>query len=401
MADALGPYLDDAGLRSYCERARAAGRLALDVEFIRERTYFPRIALVQLAVGDDAALVDPLGECDPAPLDDVISDRAVVKVLHAAVQDLEIFFVRTRRPPANIFDTQIAAALVGLGGQLAYGALVQKMLGVSIPKGESYTDWLQRPLSREQERYALSDVAHLLPLHDRLSERLRELGREAWVAEECAHFEEPGLYEQDPSTVWRRVRRSGALGPRGLAILRELAGWREAEAREDDRPRRRVLEDDTLVELARMAPATLDDLRRFRGLHPRALARSGEAIVAAIQRGLAIPDADCPRTEPFEKLDQDAALAAEFLDACLRALASRASIAPGTIGTRAEIEELVARHRAGTLHEGDVPIFRGWRRTLIGDDLLAFLRGETAVSLDPASGAPRFTARGKSLDTGR
>ncbi len=383
----------DRELRGFCDAARAAGRLALDVEFIRERSYYPKIALVQLGVGGDVALVDPLGAVDLAPLDALLADAAVTKVLHSGSQDLEIFWLRTRRSPANVFDTQVAAALVGLGTQVAYGALVYRVLGVTLPKGEGFTDWLARPLSAEQERYALEDVRHLCPLHDALGERLRALGRERWVAEECRHFEDPEFWVEEPRTLYRRVRRNGVLSPRGLAVLRELAIWREKEAEERDRPRRSIVADEVLVELARMAPARQEDLRRFRGLHPQALARSADRILAAIQRGLALPEAECPHGDSVPRLDASALLAVDFLDSCLRALAERAEIAPSTIGTRAELEELVREHRAGTLDEEAIPIFHGWRRALIGNDMLAVLRGETSMYLDPETGAPRFEPR--------
>ncbi len=391
-------------LARIADTARREGRLGLDVEFIRERTYFPQLALIQLSAGSELGLLDPTSDLSLAAIEDLIVDPSVCKVLHAAAQDLEIFAARTGTPPRNIFDTQIAAALVGMGHQLPYSGVVSRVLGIAIEKGESFTDWLRRPLSAEQERYALEDVRHLLPLHDRLAERLQALGRTAWIQEECRHYEELRFYQPDPRALHWKVRRTGALDPRRLAILEELAIWRDREARAVDRPRRNVLSDEILVELVRFAPEREEDLSRFRGIPGGLLRRSGAELVAAIRRGKSRPDKDCPRPEARQRLEPAEALAADFLDACMRAYCHSAQIAPAMIASRSDLEALVWEFRHGVLANAptdsdgaaaalELAVLGGWRGDLIGKSLLAVLRGEVRVYLDPSGGLPRFEPR--------
>src|SRR5712691_2210478 len=254
-----------APLRRLCAQAQVEGRFALDLEFIREHSYVPRLALIQMAVSDTCAIIDPLEVHDLSPLLELCKSPQTLKVLHAAGQDTEILHWHAGIISENIFDTQIAAALVGLGDQLSYARLVDQLLGVSLSKGESYSDWLQRPLSPAQTAYALDDVRYLLPLHDALGQRLEAMGRAAWLTEECRKFANPALYQRDPQKLFRRIRRSNALSSQGLAILRELAIWRDREARQRDRPPGSVLHDELLVEIARKAPRLPDDLQRLRG----------------------------------------------------------------------------------------------------------------------------------------
>jgi ribonuclease D len=375
------------------DQARADGRIGIDLEFIRERTYFPQLALVQLAVGESHVLIDPLGPVKLDALDALIGDPSVVKVFHAAKQDLEIFFLRTRTPPRNIFDTQIAAALVGLGGQVAYGGLVRQLLGVRLEKGESYSDWLRRPLTASQERYALDDVVYLLPALDRLTAQLESLGRASWMQAECAHYEDPQTFVPEPSTLYRRVKRYRALNPRAMAALRELAIWREAEAVRRDRPRRSVVRDEVLIEIARKGPRSVGALTHTRGLHPEELRTSGADMVASVARGLAVPDDQCPQTPTQTRapVNADAGLAADLVMACLRTVCQREQIAPEMITNRAGVEQLVVEHRSGAT--ADHPVLQGWRGDLVGRDLLAILEGRAGIYLDPESGRPQFEAR--------
>lgn len=378
-------------LHALIEQARTDGRIGIDLEFIRDRTYFSRLALVQIAVGDTHALIDPLGPVRLDALDALISDPDVVKVLHAGKQDLEIFYQRTQTPPRNVFDTQIAAALLGLGEQISYGGLVSKVVGVTLEKGESYSDWLRRPLTPSQERYALNDVVHLLPAHTRLSERLTALGRVDWMQAECAQYEDAETFAPDPRTVYRRVKGYRKLNRRALAVLRELAIWREEQAMERDRPRRSVAGDEVLLTLARKQPTRTPALTHTRGLHPAERQRSGVALIAAVRRGLAVPDDDCPTTEKRTSIAGDAALAADLLMSGLRVLCQHEAIATSMIAHRADVEALVIAHR-----EGDAsahPLLNGWRRALVGDDLLALLEGRAALYLDPTSGQPGIEAR--------
>ena len=381
-------------LRRLCAQAQTEGRLAIDLEFIRENTYAPQLALIQIAVSDTCAIVDPLSVDDLSPLVEVLTDAGVLKVLHAAGQDVEVLHWHTGRLAKPIFDTQIAASMVGLGEQLSYGRLVDALLGVSLTKGESYSDWLRRPLLPSQTKYALDDVRYLLPIHDRLSKRLDTMGRTAWVADECRKFTEPAQYERDPRTLYRRIRNGKSLSPQGLAILRELAAWRDDEARQRNRPHGRVLSNEILVDLARRAPQTPADLQRLRGLPQRELERSAGTILAAVQRGLEVPEADHPQPESQNhRLTPTEELTVKFLDASLKALCQREKLPPSFIANRNDLETLVRRYRKDRLATEGSPVLEGWRGELVGKDLLAVLEGRLSLHLHPKTGKVTFTAR--------
>ena len=381
-------------LRRLCEQAQTEGRLAIDLEFIRENTYAPQLALIQIAARDTCAIVDPLTVDDLSPLVEVLTDPDILKVLHAAGQDIEIMHWHTGKLAEPIFDTQIAASMVGLGEQLSYGRLVDTLLGVSLAKGESYSDWLRRPLLPSQTKYALDDVRYLLPMHDQLSKRLHAMGRAAWAADECRKFTDPALYERDPRTLYRRIRLGRNLSPQGLAILRELAAWRDDEARQRNRPPGRVLSNETLVDLARRGPQTHADLQRLRGLPQREFERSADAILTAVQRGLEAPEADQPQPESRDhRLTPSEELIVKFLDASLKALCQREKLPASFIASRSDLETLVRRYRQDRLAIEGSPMLEGWRGELVGKDLLAVLEGRLSLYLHPKTGKVTFTTR--------
>ncbi len=381
-------------LRRLCAQARTEGRLAIDLEFIRENTYAPQLALIQIAVSDTCAIVDPLTVDDLAPLVEVLTGTDVLKVLHAAGQDVEVLHWHTGKLAGPIFDTQIAASMAGLGEQLSYGRLVDALLGVSLTKGESYSDWLRRPLLPSQTKYALDDVRYLLPMHDRLSKRLDAMGRAAWAAAECRKFTDPALYERDPRTLYRRIRNGKNLSSQGLAILRELAAWRDDEARQRNRPHGRVLSNEILVDLARRAPQTRDDLQRLRGLPQRELERSTDALLTVVQRGLEVPEADQPQSENRDhRLTPSEELTVKFLDASLKALCQREKLPASFIANRNDLETLVRRYRKDRLPTEGSPVLEGWRGEMVGRELLAVLEGRLSLHLHPKTGKVTFTAR--------
>ena len=381
-------------LRRLCAQAQSEGRLAIDLEFIRENTYVPQLALIQVAVSDTCAIVDPLTVDDLSPLVEVLTAPGVLKVLHAAGQDVEVLHWHTGRLAEPIFDTQVAASLVGLGEQLSYGRLVDNLLGVSLAKGESYSDWLRRPLLPSQTKYALDDVRYLLSMHDRLSKRLDAMGRAAWAAGECRKFSDPALYERDPRTLYRRIRNGKNLSPQGLAVLRELAAWRDAEAQQRNRPHGRVLSNEILADLARRAPQTRADLQRLRGLPQRELERSTDAILAAVQRGLDVPEAEQPQPEnQNHRLTPAEELTVKFLDASLKALCQREKLPASFVANRHDLETLVRRYRKDRLDAEGSPVLEGWRGELVGKDLLAILEGRLSLHLHPKTGKVTFTDR--------
>ena len=381
-------------LRHLCKQAQREGRLAIDLEFIRENTYAPQLALIQIAVSDTCAIVDPLTVHDLSPLLEALTDTETLKVLHAAGQDIEVFHWHADILAKPIFDTQVAASMAGLGEQLSYGRLVDALLGVSLTKGESYSDWLRRPLLPSQTKYALDDVRYLLPMHDRLSRRLEEMGRVSWAADECRKFTNPALYERDPQTLYRRIRHGKNLPSQGLAVLRELAIWRDDEARQRNRPVGRILSNEALVDLARRTPQSQSDLQRLRGLPQRELERSADALLAAVQRGLAVPEADQPQAENREhRLTPTEEMIVKFLDSGLKVLCQREKLPPSFVGNRSDLETLVRRYRKDRLTAEGSPMLEGWRGDLVGKDLLAILEGRLSLHLHPKTGKVTFTAR--------
>lgn len=378
-------------LRELCEQAKNDGRLALDVEFIREQSYIPKLALIQLAVGDVCAIVDPLEVEDLSPLFELVTSPETLKILHAASQDMEVLYWRTRQSPAWIFDTQIAAAMVGLGEQLSYSNLVDRVLGVRLEKDESYSAWLQRPLSDSQIEYALNDVRYLLRLHDHLAERLERLERTNWSQEECRKYEGLERYERDPQQLFRRIRRGNNLSPTGLSILRELAAWRDQEAQARDKPPGSVLHDEQLVDIARRAPRTLDDLQRFRGLSSKIVERSASDILAMVARGLAVPEAERPQPKRGHRTSQNEKVMVRFLDACLKALCVREKLPVSAVANRNDLESLVRHHRQGRLATAGSPLLEGWRGELVGQTLIEVLEGRLHVFINPKTGEVSFS----------
>ncbi len=364
---------------------RRHGVFALDMEFERERSYWPRLQLLQVAVPGLVAAVDPLALDDLAPLYELIADPAIEKVTHAGRQDAEIFYLKTGRPPAAIYDTQIAAALVGLGEQVGYAVLVQRLLGVRVAKHERVTDWGRRPLSAAQLEYALNDVRHLLQVRDALDADLRELKRETWFREETGFYSDPELYRQDPDRLYMKVSRWRSLDRRGLGVLRELVAWREEEARRRDLPRQRVVPDDVLVELAGRRPQRVADLAPLRRLHPKEIERGGEGIVAAVSRGLALPEAQLPSPPKPPREDPDASLAADLLTVALRLRAREIRIAPSYLGNQKDVLELV--NWLADRRQGAPPhLHAGWRREVVGEDLAAIYEGRGSLRIDPGQG---------------
>jgi len=359
------------------------------MEFQRERTFRPRLQLVQVSLPDEPLLIDPLALPDLDPLWELVADPDVETIVHAGAQDMEIVFVRSGLLPRNVFDTQIAAALMGLGDQIGYANLISRMLHKRLKKGETVTDWSISPLSPGQIEYALDDVRYLHEIRARLWSRLTELGRSEWLKEEVEHYGDQGTYERDPETLWMRISRMRSLDRKGLTILRELAIWREEEAARRDEPRGRIVADETLVEIARRTPKRPEDMKPLRTLHPRELARSGPAIVAAVARGLARPESGWPELEPVKAEDERFSISVDLLEVVLRARALEHEIAPSYLGTRADIARLIhstLESKNGGEDEPVPQLLTGWRRDLVGDELVAFLEGRASLRIDEATG---------------
>ncbi len=353
------PALADLG------RALASAEwVALDTEFVRERTYFARLCLIQIATPGWLAMIDPLALPDISPLLDALDTARPVKVLHAARQDLEVFHDLDGRVPAPVHDTQIAAAFLGHDDQIGYGALVQTLLGVTLDKAHTRTDWARRPLSPEQLQYARDDVRYLAGLYPLILEQLEARGRRDWFEQECERLVDPALYRADPAEAWRRLKGGGRLPPDAQQVLRELAAWRERRARERNLPRGWVLRDAQLLEIARRQPDTPARLAEAAGLEERALKRMGEDLLECVRAGR--------QAEPVALWAESARLTdeetkrAERIGAELKALAAEQGIAPALLGTRREIERLARGASASAL-------LAGWRGTILGERLRALL----------------------------
>ena len=388
------PYVtDQRALESLCHTLRQSPRLALDTEFVGEDTFVPRLELIQVATATTAAVIDFPAVQATRSLDvfwELICDTKIEKIVHAGRQDLDLFAIHAGQIPKPFFDTQIAAAMVGYGAQVAYANLVQRLHGTKLAKAHTFTNWSARPLSEDQIAYALEDVEFLLSIHTHLQNRLSTLGRSEWVSEEFARLE-TAIEEKgrEPQERYQRIRGWDTLKPKGAAVLRELAAWREAEARRRNVPRGRVMRDEVLLQLARHPPKSVNDLRGLRGVHSSDIDRHGGHILASITSALALPTSAWPEVPSDRKPDPESTGIVELLQAVLKARAAEQGIAPTMLATSADLQTLVDAKQSRTAL--DVPILRGWRRQLAGDLLLQVLDGTVTITVDRTSGALRMT----------
>lgn len=358
--------------------AELAGRpfVAIDTEFMREKTYWPILCLVQAAAEGVEAVIDPLAEgLDLAPLLKVLADRKITKVFHAARQDIEIFHQLMGAVPAPLFDSQIAAMACGYGDQIGYEPLMRGLLGVSIDKGSRFTDWARRPLSSAQLEYALSDVTHLRDAYPLLAGKLEKQGRRRWVEEEMDRLLDPGLYRVEPEEAWMRMKLRGAR-PGDLGPLIKLAEWREREAQGRDMPRGRILKDEAIYELARLRPKNAEEMSRARSV-PAGFERSKAAreILEAIAAGSKLDRAELPKIERAERRAPPPADVVELLKVLLKRQCERLHVAPKLVASVADIEAIALDDDA------DVPAMHGWRREIFGEAALKLKRGEIGLKL--------------------
>jgi ribonuclease D len=356
-------YIDTpTGVTRLLDSLPAGDYLAVDTEFVREKTYFPRPCLLQLARGETVAVIDLLADGVPEALRAPLLDPGVVKVLHSARQDLEVFHRLWGEIPAPVFDTQIAGALTGLPEQCGYAQAVEQLLGVALGKGHARTDWSRRPLSEAQLRYAADDVRYLVPLYHELRDRLTALGRADWPAGDFAALTRSELYQTEPQTAWRRVKNGRQLQGAELARLQALAAWREGIAIARDRPRRWILADEALIELARDNPSSRSRLESFAAVPP-AVRRRYAAELAGLLSGLP-EDATPPDTGPDTRMTRGQVKLARRLGKLVDDCAEEQGIAASALAPRADLKRLV-------LGERSLAVLSGWRRALIGERLLA------------------------------
>ena len=374
----MQPITTTAQLADFCKSLQGQPFVAVDTEFMRETTYWPKLCLIQVAAPNGAeACIDPLADgLDLAPLLDILRDETVDKVFHAARQDVEIFH-NLGAMPRPLFDTQIAGMAAGFGEQIAYDALVRQMLKVDLDKSSRFTDWARRPLSDNQLTYAIADVTHLAELYPMLRARLEKDGRMAWVQEEMAALTDPALYDVEPDNAWKRLKPRKHTS-KYLAVFKAVAAWRERTAQQRDQPRGRILKDDAIDELAAQAPIDAAAMDRLRGV-PKGFSGSkfGPDLLEAIREALKNPDAYAPHVER-ERGPQNAAAGAvvELLKVLLKARAEDAGVASKLLATVSDLEKIANDDNA------DVGALQGWRLDAFGADALKLKRGELALVLD-------------------
>ena len=400
MARAADPtFIDDVrALAELADHLAGFDILAVDTEFIREQSYVPSLELVQVAAPDGTvAAIDygVIGRFDGDPFAELLVDPSVLKIMHAADQDLEMFHLLTGVVPGPIWDTQLVTGLFGYTGRLGYQAVAENLLGQKPTKGETLTDWSQRPLTPEQLHYALEDVRFLIPLYDAEMKELEVLGRVDWAAEECErtrlNVERMIATRADHQTLFLRVKGWSGLDRRGLAILRELAIWREQEASRRNRPRGSVMKDEILVELARRGPSQPNQLRALRGIQPRDIDRNADGILDAVKRGKAVPSEKCPVAEERgPQLDDAEAALASLLNAVLQVVAAEKMVSSTLVATVGDLQRLVEAYRRGKAR--DLPVLSGWRGELVGHTLGGILEGRISVRWDPKGKRLRLEA---------
>jgi ribonuclease D len=368
---------DSRDLADFCKRLEGAPYVAVDTEFLREKTYWPKLCLVQVAYDDQAAAIDPLAQnIDLDPLFDLMDDQDTLKVFHSASQDMEVFFSVAGRIPEPIFDTQVAAMVAGYGEQVGYATLASQIVGVTLDKSSQLTDWSRRPLSDRQIEYALGDVTHLCTIYEELEERLEETGRASWVSEEMAALADVSSYQVDPRGAYRRVRIRRP-SRKALAVLREVVAWREETAQRRNLPRNWVIRDDALVEISTHAPRNVADLSRVRGMHDNmANGRDGKDLLDAVQRALDMPQNEWPEVPPRRPTIRGHEALVALLQTLLRLRCEDHDVAPKLVATRDELD------RIATTNDEDLRPLQGWRRELFGNDALEMKAGRLGLTGD-------------------
>lgn len=369
-----------ADVAEFCARASKSPFVTVDTEFVREKTYWPVLCLIQIATRDEAVAIDPLAEgIDLSPMYDLMKNESVLKVLHSASQDMQIMYTASGNMTAPVFDTQIAAMVSGYGDQPAYATLVQRITGETIDKRSQMTDWSRRPLTDAQVEYAIGDVTHLIDIYDKLVSELDSANRASWAQEEMRHLRDESLYDSDPRDLWKRVRLRRPTR-RALAVLREITAWREISAQRRNIPKNWVCRDEALAEIALNTPQTPAALERVRGVNERfAHGRDGKALLDAVKIGLELPEDECPEIDKGRPPLRGHETLVALLQALLRLRSEENGVAAQLIANRKELD------RIATEDEPDIRTLSGWRRDIYGTDAIALKRGEIALTADGLS----------------
>ncbi|MEW5756256.1 MAG: ribonuclease D [Pseudomonadota bacterium] len=372
-------YIDNpTALRGLCDRLQGCRRIALDTEFVREKTYYAQFCLLQLATDDLLACVDPLALPDLEPLLAILYREDILKIMHSGHQDLELFFDLRGQLPKPVFDTQITAALLGHGDQVGYANLVASLTGVTLDKTHTRADWSRRPLEPQQIEYALDDVRYLIPMYDALHASLQALGREDWLREDFAELCDERRYRRDDDSIWRRLKGVQHLRGRQLAVARAVAVWREHTAQAQDKPRKWLLGDDIILDIARLIPQDLAKLGRIRGISEAVVRHHGIQILELIRQAAALPKEQWPQLPRIAHLPEEQEPLVDVLMAVARVCAMKHRISINALVSRKEIEQVISGDR-------EAQVLHGWRRELLGNELLAMLQGERALRVEGAA----------------
>jgi ribonuclease D len=360
-------------LIKFCADIANTSWMTVDTEFLREKTYHAQLCLIQIATDDHIACIDPLTIENLCPLLDLIYNPNITNVFHAARQDLELFYLLKGELPPVIFDTQLAATVLGYGDQIGYGNLVKQCLNVELDKAHSRTDWSKRPLDSAQIEYAADDVRYLRDLYKQLLNELEHKQRLSWLEEDFDQLTNPSTYQIDPQHVWKKIKGAGRLKGNQLAVIQKLADWREQRAIESNRPRRWILKDEVLVDLARLSPSTKEKLRVIRGLEEGTINLHGETLIAIINQAKKMDKNDWPTIKKSQPLTNQQDAVIDVLMGLVRKYCDDQSIAPAAVATRKELERIV-------LGEDNIALLQGWRNEIVGRHLSDFLNGQLSIT---------------------
>lgn len=363
-------------LEQFIDRARVSELLAIDTEFLREKTYWPKLCLIQMATEKESVAIDPFAFDDLSPLKELFTNKKITKLFHAASQDLEIIHHELGVLPEPVFDTQIAASLLGGTLQMGYGALVMSECGVKLKKADSFTDWSRRPLADSQIEYALDDVRYLPPMYRSMVAELESLGRLHWLDNDFAELSNPAKYEIDPYSRWRRLRRVNQLSRRQLSAAREIAAWREKTAMKRNIPRKWICSDEQIVEACKREPRTLDDLFMVRGIRGALKMDDARSVLKACIAGLDAPSESWPDLSKPSKNEQNVDAQVDLLLSLVKMRAKESGVAFGVLASHDDLTKIARGHY------GETDVLKGWRRDLVGNDLLALSQGKIALTIE-------------------
>lgn len=368
-------YIDTPpSLDAFCQQLGTAAWIALDTEFLREKTYYPKLCLIQIATPEVVACIDPIALGDLSPLLEIIFDEGITKVMHSGRQDMEIFYNLHGKPPSPVFDTQIAALLLGYADQIGYANLVKEMLGVELDKLHTRADWSLRPLSADQLKYAADDVVYLADIYRKMTARLTEMERLAWLSGDFERLASPGLYGNPPGQAWLKVKGGNRLKGASLSVLQVLAEWRETTAQQKDRPKGWILRDDALLDIARHRPLSTEALGKIRGLSDGLIRNSGKLLVKLVSEAAERPPVPFPDTGKRIKPTPDQNALVDVMMALVRMSGEQNDLNPAVLASRKQLEQLVHG-------DTDINVMQGWRKKFVGEQLARFLDGDLNLSV--------------------